>query len=401
MQTTRPEHELLLWVSRRTLDSSIAELIRKLVMEDLDWDYLFEMADRHGVIPLLHYHLSATCPDRIEREVMSRLREMNLENTRRSFFLTNELLKLMNLLEAEDIQAVPFKGPALAMCAYGDVGLRQFVDLDLLVHKPEVRAIRKLLVDRGFKPKFKLTTAQEEALLRYDYVYDFGLGEPSELWVEIHWGIVARYFCFDLDFDRLWDRLRPVAIGNRQLATLSPEDLLLILCVHGSRHLWNRLGWICDIGCLLESHADIDWQRLLTDATALGSRRMLSLGLLLASELLGTAIPDEVRQIAKTDRELRRLLDYLQEQLFAERKNRPGIFAKALLHLRMRERRSDRVKSFARFVANSTVYDWLFLPLPGWLFFLYYPLRPLRLAGKYGVRLLKGAEGREPSIDSR
>jgi len=395
MPTSRHEDQLLICVARRSLDDAGAEHLRALVRREIDWEHLVQTARRHCLIPLLYHHLNSVCREAVPSQVMAQLRDENQENTQSSLFLTGELLKLMDLLEGNGIHAIPFKGPTLALSAYGELGFRQFSDLDILVHKQDVPAVRKLLVDRGFRPKFKLTAVQEAALLHYDYVYDFGREQPTRLWVEIHWGIVARYFCFDFDFTRVWDRLEVLTIAQRQLRTLSPEDLLMILCVHGSRHLWNRLAWISDIAGLIERRKDINWQRMLRDAAALGSQRMLSLGLFLAGKLLEAPIPQEVWQTVLADPGVPALAEHVERRLFAEENAAPGVFEMGLLHLRMKERKRDWVKSCVRLLATSTVYDWMFLPLPDWLFFLYYPLRPVRLAGKYGAKLLKGSEPRE------
>ena len=391
MPDARTEDQILICIARRSLDDATAVRLLALVRRDIDWEYLIGKARRHCLIPLLYHHVNSVCREAVPLQAMAQLREENQENTQSNLFLTAELLKILDLLAANGIQAIPFKGPTLALSAYGDVGLRQFGDLDILVHKQDVPAVRKLLVDRGFEPKFKLTAVQEAALLRYDYVYDFGRTEPTRLWVEIHWGIVARYFCFDFDFARVWDRLESITIGGQQLPTLSPEDLLLILCVHGSRHLWNRLAWISDIASLIELRKDINWQRVISDAAALGSERMLLLGLFLAGKLLAAPIPEEVWKTVQADPAVQSLADLVERRLFLEPDASPGVFEKGLLHLRMKERKRDRVKSCVRLVATSTVYDWMFLPLPDWLFFLYYPLRPFRLAGKYGAGLLKGS----------
>ncbi len=48
--------------------------------------------------------------------------------------LTAELIRVLDSLDAAGIRGLPFKGPVLAQTAYGGVGLRRFLDLDVLVH---------------------------------------------------------------------------------------------------------------------------------------------------------------------------------------------------------------------------------------------------------------------------
>jgi hypothetical protein len=56
-----------------------------------------------------------------------------------------------------------------------------------------------------------------------------------------------------------------------------------------------------------------------------------------------------------------------------------------------------KLKSGLRLLATPRVDDWKLLSLPGSLFFLYYALRPLRLAGKYTAKLLRGSDNRGTS----
>ena len=392
----RPENELLICLAHPTLDVARTERVRRLVRGDLDWDYLLAMADRHSVIPLLYYHLNSICPETVPDQALSQLQDQNQENTRRSLFLTGELLKLLDLLEAQGIRAVPFKGPTLALCAYGDVALRQFGDLDVLVHKQDVLKVRELLVDEGFKPTPELTSAQEAALLRFDCAYNFS--NDKNVLFDVHWDFAAPYFSFALDVHGLWERLETITIGRKQLQTLSTEDLLSVLCLHGFTHIWERLGWICDVAGLIDRQRDIDWQVVLNNATRQGSRRILSLGLILASELLEAPVPPDVLRAVQADGVVRTLAERVQQRIFAPEPAASGILEGAFLQLRMRERRRDKLTSSLRLAAAPRVYDWMLLPLPGWLFSLYYLLRPLRLAGKCGAKLLHGSQSGENPI---
>jgi hypothetical protein len=175
------------------------------------------------------------------------------------------------------------------------------------------------------------------------------------------------------------------------LLTLSAEDLLLVLCLHGFTHLWERLGWICDVASLIDRRKDIDWELVLQNAAALGCRRILSLGLFLAKELLEAPVPEGVWERLTPDITVRTVAAEIQEQLFTERDLSRSFVDGMILHLRMRERTRDRLRSCLRLAVTPRNYDWMFLSLPDWLSFLYYPLRPLRLAGKYGANFLKGS----------
>ena len=179
MLIARPEDQILICVARRSLDVAAGANLRRLLRRDLDWNYLLLMAERHRVVASLYYHLVAECPEAIPSQVRSRLEKLNQENTRSNLLLTGELLKIIELLEARGIAAVPFKGPTLALWAYGDVGRREFGDLDILVKKPDVPAIRNLLVSEGFTPRPELNAVQQAATLRFDCSHNRQIVGPT------------------------------------------------------------------------------------------------------------------------------------------------------------------------------------------------------------------------------
>ena len=83
------------------------------------------------------------------KTTLDQLRDDFNDNSRRNLFLTRELLNLLTLFETHQIPAIPFKGPVLAASVYGNLALRQFSDLDLIIHKQHVAKARELLVSAG------------------------------------------------------------------------------------------------------------------------------------------------------------------------------------------------------------------------------------------------------------
>lgn len=389
MLAARSEEQLLVCVARRTLATEVSDRLSQLLQEELDWDYILKMADRHCLVPLLCRHLNATDPSLLPPHVRRRLERDNHQNTRSNLLLTGELLKVLELFEQNGVPVVSFKGPSLALRIYGDVGLRQFGDLDLLVHRNDILKVKELLMSRGFKSMLALTESQQAALLRFDCAYNFD--NEQGVMLDVHWDLVERHFSFDIDIDGLWDRLEPVTISGKQLLTLSAEDLLLVLCLHGFTHLWERLGWICDVASLIDSRKDLNWQLVLENATALGARGILSLGLLLAGDLLDAPIAQEIAKSLQPDTRVKKLAGQVRDQLFKEGNAPAGVFAQALTLVTLRERRRDQLRAGLRLAATPRSYDWMFLSVPDPLFFLYYFVRPLRLAGKYGAKLLSGS----------
>lgn len=380
--TVRPEAELLRACARTRLDAGQAARVRALVRPGLDWPLVLTTAQRHGVLPLLGQALRATCPDAVPAPVLADLRRRFLANAQRNLRLTAELIEILGLFAAEGIPAIPYKGPALALAVYGSLALRQFGDLDIVVPPAEVRRARGLLVARGYAPALALTPVQEAAYLRAhaDYLLTSGDGRTV---VELHWALAAPYFAFPFDLDRLWPRLQPLALGRTTVNHFPPEDLLLLLCVHGSRHLWERLAWLADVAELLRARPELDWARVDAEAAGLGVQRMLRLGLRLARDVLEAALPEPVASRLARDRAVARLAAELDRRLFEAPPGPPGVFENVRYHLRMRERFRDRARYCLLRGLTPTEQDWAGRP-PGAPALVHWLRRPARLLRRYG-----------------
>jgi hypothetical protein len=377
----RPEDELLLCCARTSIDAARAARIKALLGQGIDWDYLIRTALRHGLMPLLYRNLKNTCPEAVPQARLDQLRAHFRYNILRSMSLSGELLKLLRLLEEHSIPAIPYKGPVLAVSVYGDVALRRFGDLDILVHKRDVLRAKDLLISLGYRPELCMNPAQEAAYLRSQCEYDF-IHATSNFLVEIHWKILPSY-CFPLDSERLWEHLETVSLLGVEVPSLSAENLLLVLCAHGSKHRWERLELICAVAELLRVHQAMDWEQVIELADSSRSRRTLLIGLLLAHDLLDAALPEKVLQSGQADPTAVSLAAQVRGRLFRDDSSAPGPLERfQFFRIRTRERLWDRLWYGLHQVTTPGAREWKLLALPSALYFLYYPLRPIRLAGE-------------------
>lgn len=383
------EEELLLVCVRAATSPEQDKPPLSSATENLNYEYLLRAARAHGVLPLLARYFGTSHRVPAPLAALERLREQFHENAKRNAFLTAELLKLLRLFESHAIVAVPFKGPTLAKAAYGNLALRQFADLDILVRAADVHRAGALLRAHGYRPSLELTDAQEIAFLRLQWERPFSHGDGAV--VDLHWRLAPDWSFFSLDLDELWLRLQWVSLCGTSIRTLSPEDMLLTLCAHGGRHCWERLGWIADVAALIRTQPGMDWRRATDEAERLGGARILFLGLLLARELGGAPIPDAVVQLAKADGGAVALVAEVRGRLLREAWHATGIFEAIRFHLRTRERLAGRLLYLARRVLTPSFGDFALMPLPAPFSFLYYALRPLRLMARYLLSPLLGA----------
>jgi Uncharacterised nucleotidyltransferase len=341
---TRPEIALLLCCARTRVDSGRVEQIRTLLRADLDWQYLIRETRTQGVMPLLYRSLHSNCPEAIPKTVLNQLQRHFHANAFHNLFLARELLKIFRLFEAQGIPVIPFKGPTLAALAYDDLSLRQFDDLDILIDKKDLVRAKELFIAQSYQ--FNLSEAQEAAYLRAHFHFHFTRADGRVI-VELHWALAGKHWSFPFDFERLQARLTPVLCGGATIPSFQPEDLLLFLCVHGSRHQWQRLMWICDVAELIRVHQQMDWQRLLEQAKTSGGKRMLLLGLFLANNLLSTDLPQDILQSIQADPTVKLLAGQVWAQLFAHADQSP--FRSLAFHIEVRERLQDKIQYLVRF----------------------------------------------------
>jgi hypothetical protein len=386
----RPEHQLLLAACAHDAEERGGDWLQAFLGSDLDWAALRDAAVRHGVVPLLHRALGSVPAGSIPEAARKELEHTYARVERHNLLLVAELLGCLDLLQSHGISGIPWRGPVLAAMAYGDLGLRQFDDLDLLVHHPDVLRASQLLVERGYSVSPKLTPTQQSCYLRSQAAITLWRVAGTRLIVELHWQLAEDYFSFPLGPDQLWSRLVPVSVEGHTVQTLSSEDLLLFLCAHGTKHLWVRLAWIADVARVLQASPNLDWAYVLRQAQALGSQRMLWLGLLLAHDLLAAPLPADVASTIRAEGVVRSLAPQARQRLFAAGDRHPTEFESVVYHLRARERWRDRLRYAVLLAVLLTPGDWDAVRLPDGLFPLYYLLRPLRLLKVYLPRLARG-----------
>jgi hypothetical protein len=383
MMRPRSEDELTLLSARSCVDEVGAERIQTLLGEGINWASFIVSVGRQAVLPLVYKTLKTRFPNAIPEQVFNQLRTRYATNLGRNILLTRELLRIVDLLQAHGVRALPVKGPSLAVFAYGDLGLRSFGDLDVLVQRSDVERVRAALTAEGFFPVLELPREEEPRFLRFHFERAFGHADRPLL-LEIHWALDYPCFSFAAAPERLWDRCATLTVEGKPIPSLAPEDLLIYLCAHGARHRWQRLAWICDVAELIRTCRSLRWGDIVTRAEKSGSARMLALGLFLAYDLLGAVLPHEVVERVTRDGVVQVLAGEVKESLFME----PELLLDGgdpevnFFFIRTMLRLGDKVKGFLTDIMVPNAFELGLLPSRTFVFPLYFLVRPIRLMGK-------------------
>jgi hypothetical protein len=377
--------ESALLCSQTHVDSVTAKQIVTLAAAELDWDAILSAASEHSLLPIFCRNIEEYGGEALCSSLRRRFSEEFLRNSCRNLALTAELFRVLEALESRGVCATPYKGPVLAAQAYGDAAMRQFSDLDIIVPERQIVAADDALLARGFRP---LISGVEPQAGGRQVPGQYAYRSDAETLVELHTELTLRYFPRGLDLTRLVERRERVQIAGRQVPTFSPEDTLLLLCVHGSKHFWERLGWIADIAALSRATRPLDWTMSMERARKWGIRRMVLLGAGLAERLFQTPLPNEVTDYLRTDTTARRLIDGICRRIFAAKPAELGVFSRFAFRVRMRGPLARGLPYAVRLALMPTEFD-----RGGHARYLepvYALLRPLRLARTYGWRTRSG-----------
>jgi hypothetical protein len=301
----RPESEFIVWCARTVLTDDLTARIRARAQESLDWSIVLKMAEYHGVVPLLYKNLSAVSSDLVPAKLLMQLRQKTQAEAMLNRALADELVVLCEALTGRGVPVIPIKGATLAVSAYGDVALREFTDLDLLVPKASMADAQAVLSAQGYKRKTASDPSGEtnhEQGRYHVYIKTRGLS-----CVDLQWVMAHQLFTFQLDRPEFWRSRIPIVLGNKTVPGLAPEMLLIVLCVHGSKHAWELLKWVCDVAELLRSHPDLDCNQIFVCASNWRCRGMLSMGLSLAHRLLDAPLPEMVLARLERDSDIQTL----------------------------------------------------------------------------------------------
>ena len=341
----------------------------------LDWSSLLAFAEDHGVLGLT----AARLANYDESVLSAELRTWRRAHTLFTMNLCAEMFRLFDSFAAAGIESLVIKGPVLSARCYGDPGFRQYGDLDLLVRDRDILRSTELMMNLGYEPSVPVAAIRAKKIPG-EYVFR---QSRTKLLVEFHTELTFRYHPRPLPVEKLFSRQARVSIDAHEIPALSPEDELLLICIHGAKHLWEKLGYIADVAAFV-SDQELDWERVMSAAEEVGGERMLYVGLRLAGDVLGAALPESVAALARSDATVGRLASQITRWLPAAGSAPLGIFERAMFRMRMRGGIFSGPAYLLRLSFSPTEEDWVEGAENKRHWFLDALGRPFRLARKYG-----------------
>lgn len=348
----------------------------------IDWPRLLLLAEEHGVLgqvaSCLSNNTGLMVPPEIKQTLLERRRAQNFLTLR----LTAELFRLLEIFNKERISALVIKGPVLAARAYADPSVRTYGDLDLLVRQGDIRRSTELMIASGYQAAVPLS-AINVGKIPGQYLFS---KPDSKLLVELHNDLTLRYFPRPIPLEDFFARQTPVRLDTHEVPAPCVEGELVLICVHGAKHFWERLSWIADVAGLVSQQTSMDWERAASTAKSVQSEHLLHTGLRLAADVLHAKSPEAISSRVLRDTSAAKLAARALRWLPAAGYAPPGLFERAAFRLRMRGNLFAAPAYLLRLSLSPTEEDWQADGRATNNLLLHALRRPFRLARKYGRR---------------
>lgn len=338
-----------------------------------DWSAVLQLAQEHRVLPMLAAGLLEI--HGVPENIHTRLRAAFERNAMQNLLNAAELIGVVRDLGGAGIRSLPFKGLTLGASAYGDLTTRPAGDLDVLIHPRDIVAASAVVRARGYSLH---TPTSDEGLPVIPEYFEYHFNRAADgMILEMRWRLdlnFNRYRHF-VGFDWAWPTHITTLISGAAVPSLGPVCNLLMLCLHGSKHLWSRLIWICDVAQLLAVTPTPDWNHILREARRVGLSRALGLGVLLAHHVAAAPVPQGILRRFESDPTVAGLAAHFGHVLFdAPGTPPPGRVPYDIQLLSG----ADRVR-LALQLLRPTERDRAVVRLPRPFHPLYYLIRPVRL----------------------
>jgi len=349
----------------------------------LNWERILLKARNHGVILLLYKKLKNLKQQVAPSEIMASLESFYSNNAIRNLRMGQKLIRLINILFTEKIDAIAFKGACLSIRAYKDLSMRTFCDLDIYIRKEDFVRVYDLLELYGYKSHFpqikkikKLwkRTGRDFLFLDKTISYDF------------HQRITQGSKQFQITED-IWGNTSFTTINSCKVKVLSSEYTVLALCIHGAKHNWLHLKFITDIAFFISSNRDLNWSLIISKAKNIGCLNITLAGILLSNEFCELLLPLEINKEINKNKRVKKLTNKIKNRILRGKTN-SGRLSEFLCIPRTMDSISHRLRYIFYYIFTPSQFDLLVVKLPEFLYPFYYIIRPIRQFYKYFTKFL-------------
>lgn len=286
---------LLLSLAKPVFGLDEMRLLRKAASQPtFEWSGLMTLAGRHGIAPLAGQRILEECGDLLSDNQIDTVKRVVFSALKTLMPAQDILEKALCALGKAGVEVMPIKGPALGEFLYGDPTLRQFGDLDLLVHPKDLTMARDIIISLGFAPLTGDWVSLPHIPPERGRHYHF-MNRNNNTHLELHWEVAYPGFAGRFSAMNLWENIHYRYFQGLRISWPSNEALLLFCAIHGARHGWSRLMWVSDVAWLADRCSDRELQMALALARELSCANILFSALEISDSLLDQGIMTRAR----------------------------------------------------------------------------------------------------------
>jgi hypothetical protein len=251
-------------------------LFLKLILSsDTDFPLLFSQWEQHIIfddinyatlrlLPLLYLRMQSL---KISSQLFGKIQGVYKLIWFKNQQLLHQVRAIDELFNKHGIDVILLKGIPLILETYHDIGARFLGDADILIDPAKTEKAISLLMANGWKlvnPKLP-NFSQFSYVSLQRLIREFHFVNKQNIDIEIHW----RIFPFSkrdeiykpVLFEDIFNRSRLINYRGKTYRSMSPEDILLHVIVHGSVSNSHRtLRWVADAVTIIRTHS-IHWQQ--------------------------------------------------------------------------------------------------------------------------------------------
>jgi len=281
------------------INPSVTELeqLNSLILEVADWDYLTKTIIDRGIAPLLYKKLLfLTNCSLIPATVRAKLQKTYYITISRGTLLLDYFQNIADAFSKQSISIVALKGVYLSENLYHDIGLRQFSDIDLLVHEEDGEKCLSILESMGYRAtstsKLSKFVNSQFDIVHYTPMVLNGVS------IEIHIKLHRKGEKYNLITSEIWKNTVPATVNKRNVFALNINALLIHLCVHLDKHFQvGKVQFTClsDITNMLnENEAGFDWGAFTVSCQLYKSEKVVFKYLVLVNKYMNAPVPADV-----------------------------------------------------------------------------------------------------------
>ena len=369
------ELRLLLACARSAAKLDSDPELAGLLSQALDWENVFQLAEDHGLLPILAQQLQSH-PRAMPSEIYDRIQQRARGNVRRNLLFSTELLRIAHAFSASGIEFLPHKGVLLNEHLYGSASLRRVTDIDLIVRPKDRIKAAGCLETLGYRSALELKPHLENAAMRHTHEW---LYVRDGLQVDLHWELIDHASWPSFNMETAWSALVPMRWQSLEVAILRPELLLVVLGLHAAEHEWNQLQMFTDMAALVERNPQLNWNEVEEFVSDSQARRSLYVSLWLTHLYFKEPLPEWLLQRINGDIQAMRIADIIATQSWPAPETAVAVGLRWLLFRTKGERVIDRWGYVLSMLLLPKIADFQNYEAGPSLTWIYFVSRPLRL----------------------